>query len=94
MRPIVSEKGETLISKTNTYAFVVDNKTNKLEIKKAIEKMFTVNVVNVNTIVMPAKQKVRNTKSGIVRGRISPYKKAYVTLAEGEELELFNNEGE
>ena len=91
VKPIVSEKTEKLTSKLNRYTFIVDKKANKLEIKKAVEAMFGTTVVDVNTAIAPAKLKVRNTKSGIVRGRVSAYKKAYVTLAEGEELDIYGN---
>jgi large subunit ribosomal protein L23 len=89
IKPIVSEKSERLSGKLNQYAFVVDKSANKLEIKKAIEAMFTTNVVSVNTALMPAKMKSRNTRSGLVRGRVASYKKAYVTLAEGESLDIY-----
>jgi large subunit ribosomal protein L23 len=92
IKPIISEKSERLTKKVNQYAFVVNKDANKLEIKKAIEDMFTTNVVAVNTIVMPAKAKSRNTRSGVVKGRVSSYKKAFVTLAEGEELDLYGTE--
>jgi large subunit ribosomal protein L23 len=92
IKPIISEKSERLTKKGNQYAFVVNKDANKLEIKKAIEEMFTTNVVAVNTIVMPAKAKSRNTRSGVVKGRVSSYKKAFVTLAEGEELDLYGTE--
>ncbi|MBK9150556.1 MAG: 50S ribosomal protein L23 [Saprospiraceae bacterium] len=92
IKPIISEKSERLTKKGNQYSFIVDKDANKLEIKKAIETMFTTNVVAVNTVVMPAKSKARNTRSGVVKGRVSPYKKAFVTLAEGEELDLYGSE--
>jgi large subunit ribosomal protein L23 len=89
IKPIISEKSERLTGKVNQYAFVVDKKANKIEIKKAVELMFTTNVVAVNTVMMPSKAKSRNTRSGVIRGRVSSYKKAYVTLAEGEELDIY-----
>jgi large subunit ribosomal protein L23 len=94
IKPIISEKSEKLTSKGNQYTFVVDKKANKLEIKKAVEIMFTTNVVAVNTVIVPAKLKSRNTRSGVVRGSISAYKKAYVTLAEGEELDIYGSSEE
>lgn len=92
IKPIISEKSERLTKKGNQYAFVVDKAANKLEIKKAVENMFTTNVIAVNTITMPSKAKSRNTRSGVVKGRVSAYKKAFVTLAEGEELDLYGTE--
>lgn len=94
IKPIISEKSEKLTAKGNQYAFVVDKSANKLEIKKAVEAMFTTNVVCVNTAVMPAKLKSRNTRSGVVKGRVSAFKKAYVTLAEGEELDIYGTSEE
>lgn len=89
VKPIISEKAENLSSKLNKYVFVVSKDANKLEVKKAVEDAFGVSVESVNTIVLPAKSKVRNTKSGIVRGSVSGYKKALVTLADGEEIDFF-----
>ncbi|MBK8349591.1 MAG: 50S ribosomal protein L23 [Saprospiraceae bacterium] len=89
IKPIISEKSEKLTAKGNQYTFVVDKKANKIEIKKAVESMFTTNVVAVNTVIVPARLKSRNTRSGVVRGSISAYKKAYVTLAAGEELDIY-----
>jgi large subunit ribosomal protein L23 len=91
IKPIISEKSEKLTAKGNQYTFVVDKKANKLEIKKAVESMFTTNVVAVNTVIVPARLKSRNTRSGVVRGSISAYKKAYVTLAAGEELDIYGS---
>lgn len=91
LKPIVSEKSEKLTGKVNQYTFVVDKKANKLEIKKAVESMFTTNVIAVNTVIMPAKLKSRNTRSGVIKGSKSAYKKAYVTLAEGEELDIYGS---
>ncbi|MEO0874386.1 MAG: 50S ribosomal protein L23 [Bacteroidota bacterium] len=75
----------------NKYSFVVDRKANKVEIRKAVEDMYGVAVTSVNTAVMPGKAKNRTTKSGILRGRISAYKKAVVTLADGEEIDFFGD---
>lgn len=94
IKPIISEKSENLTAKGNQYTFVVDKKANKLEIKKAVEAMFTTNVVAVNTVIVPARLKSRNTRSGVLRGSISSYKKAYVKLAEGEELDIYGSSEE
>ena len=94
IKPIISEKSEKLTSKGNQYTFVVDKKANKLEIKKAVEAMFTTNVIAVNTVIVPARQKSRNTRSGVLRGSVSAHKKAYVKLAEGEELDIYGSSEE
>ena len=90
IKPIISEKAENLSGKHGHYSFVVNKAANKIEIKKAVEAMYSVNVSSVNTMVMPRKSKMRNTKSGVLRGSISSYKKAIVKLANGEELSLIH----
>ena len=89
IKPILSEKVNKQTEKQNRYAFVVDRKANKLEIKKAVEEFYSISVVNVNTLVMPGKTKARNTKSGVVVGRKSAKKKAIITVAEGESIDLY-----
>lgn len=90
IKPIISEKSEMLSDGLNKYSFVVNKAANKIEIKKAVEDMFTgVTVENVNTINVPAKRKSRNTKSGIVKGTVAGFKKAIVTLSEGDEIDFF-----
>jgi large subunit ribosomal protein L23 len=71
------------------YAFKVNRRANKLEIKTAVEQFYGVNVVDVNTLVVPGKSKTRSTKSGIISGVKSGYKKALVTVAEGESIDLY-----
>ncbi|MCB0629840.1 MAG: 50S ribosomal protein L23 [Saprospiraceae bacterium] len=89
IRPIITEKAEQLSEGLNQYSFVVHRKANKVEIRKAVEQMYGVPVESVNTMVIPGKAKVRNTRTGIQRGRVSPYKKAIVTLPEGEEIDFY-----
>ena len=64
---------------------------NKIEIKKAVEEKYGVNVESVNTIIMPAKAKSRNTRSGILKGRKPSLKKALVTLGSGEEIDFYGD---
>jgi len=91
IKPLITEKAESLSDNLSKYTFVVAKVANKVEIGKAIEGMYGVNVVSVNTAVMPSKTKNRTTKSGVLRGRISAYKKAIVTLAKGEEIDFFGD---
>ncbi len=91
IKPTLTEKADSLTEKLNKYTFIVDKKVNKLEVKKAVEQMYNVSVEAVNTSVVPGKAKNRNTKNGVVRGRKASYKKAVVTLAKGEEIDLFGN---
>lgn len=80
-----------LSEKMSQYSFVVHRRANKIEIRNAIEKAYGVNVASVNTMVMPGKAKNRNTRSGMVRGRVSSFKKAIVTLVDGEVLDLYGD---
>lgn len=91
VRPIITEKAEILSEDLNKYSFIVNRKANKVEIRKAIEKMYNVQVESVNTMVMPGKSKNRTTRSGILQGRVPAYKKAVVTLVEGEEIDFFGD---
>jgi large subunit ribosomal protein L23 len=89
VRPVLSEKINKQTEKMNRYAFIVGRKANKIEIKKAVEQFYGVQVIDVNTAVMPGKAKSRNTKAGVVSGRKPVKKKAYVTVAEGESIDLY-----
>ncbi len=89
IKPIVTEKINKQTEKFNRFCFAVDKKANKLEIKKAVESFYNVRVSDVNTNVVPAKAKSRMTKAGILHGRKPSYKKATVTLAEGETIDLY-----
>jgi len=91
IKPVVTEKVNKATEKFNRYCFIVDKKANKLEIKKAVEDFYGVAVAEVNTAVMPGKSKFRFTKAGFIAGRKPSYKKAIVTLAEGETIDLYAN---
>lgn len=77
------------MERENKYGFVVDYNTNKIEIAKAIEKKFEVNVVSVNTIRYKGKTKTQFTKKGRFTGKTPRYKKAIITIKEGQTLDLF-----
>ena len=91
IKPIITEKSNKLSEKRNVYAFRVDRKANKLEIKKAIEAFYGISVTDVNTVVSPSKSKSSFTKAGVISGRKPAYKKAYVTVAEGESIDLYGS---
>jgi len=91
IKPIISEKSELLSGNLSQYSFIVHRKANKVEIRKAVEKMYSVNVDSVNTMIMPKKAKTRNTKSGVQKGARSAYKKAIVKLSSGEEIDFFGD---
>ena len=91
VKPVLTEKANAQQEKLRRYAFRVNRKANKLEIKKAVEEFYGVTVVNVNTSVVPGKTKTRSTKAGYIQGRKSAYKKALITIAEGENIDLYSN---
>jgi len=91
IKPILTEKANAQQEKLNRYAFKVARKANKLEIKKAVEEFYGVTVVDVNTSVVPGKDKTRYTKAGFIKGRKPAYKKAMITVAEGTTIDLYAN---
>jgi len=91
LKPILSEKANSQQDKLRRYAFRVAKKANKLEIKKAVENFYGVTVIDVNTTVAPAKSKTRYTKAGFISGQKPSFKKAFVTVAEGETIDLYSN---
>ncbi|MCX6306742.1 MAG: 50S ribosomal protein L23 [Bacteroidetes bacterium] len=91
IKPIITEKMTQLGEKLNRYGFMVDRKANKLQITKAIKDLYGVDVTSVNTMVFSGKNKSRFTKSGVISGRTSTYKKAIITLAKGETIDFYSN---
>jgi large subunit ribosomal protein L23 len=89
-RPLVTEKVSSLNEK-GKYGFIVNADANKVEIKQAVEKQYGVNVERVNTMNVMGKKKTRYTKTGILAGRRPGYKKAIVTLAQGEVIDFYSN---
>ena len=89
VKPILSEKANNQQEKLRRYAFRVHRRANKLEIKKAIEEFYGVSVEDVNTVVVPGKNKTRYTKAGFIKGVKPSFKKAYVTVAKGESIDLY-----
>jgi large subunit ribosomal protein L23 len=90
IKPLITEKMSKLGDKLNRFAFVVNNKANKIEIKKAVESFYGVKVDDVNTMRVPAKNKSRFTRTRVITGRKSGYKKAVVTLAPGEVIDFYS----
>ena len=91
VKPLVTEKMTKMSEKSNRFGFIVRPDANKLEIKSAIEAMYNVTVVDVNTMVYSGKNKTRYTKSGILKGRTNTFKKAIVTLKEGDTINFYSN---
>lgn len=91
VKPLITEKADLLSEGKNQYSFIVDKGANKIEIKNAVEKLYTVNVDSINTMIIPGKRKSRNTKKGVLHGRKASYKKAVVTLQKGETIDFFGD---
>lgn len=92
IKPIVTEKQTAVTSQfPNRFAFIVSPDANKIEIKNAVEAMYNVKVVSVNTINYDGKTKGRYTKSGYIAGKVAAFKKAVVTLKDGESIDFFSN---
>ena len=91
IKPIVTEKMTQLGDKLNRYGFRVQKDANKIEIKQAIEAMYDVTVNEVNTMVVAPKKKSRFTKGGVIKGSAPAYKKAIVTVKDGEKIDFYSN---
>lgn len=91
IRPLYTEKIAKLSETENKFAFEVGLSANKIEIKKEIEKKFDVKVVSVKTLVQRGKIRQQMTRAGRFYGRRPDWKKAIVTLGEGDKIELFEN---
>jgi len=89
VKPIITEKMTAQAEKLNRYGFVVAKEANKLEIKAAVEKMYSVKVDSVNTQQYVGKVKTRNTTRGVAVGRVNRSKKAIVTLKQGETIDFY-----
>ena len=89
IKPILTEKATTYNDK-GKFSFIVDKKANKVQVKKAVEKTYDVNVVSVNTINVLGKSVSKYTKTCIVTGRKPSYKKAIVQLKEGEFIDFYS----
>ena len=90
-KPVITEKMTAISEKLNKYAFIVDKRANKLQIKQAVQDLYGVQVESVNTINYEGKLKSRYTKTGIISGRRDAFKKAIVTLAKGETIDFFSS---
>ena len=91
IKPIGTEKMTSISEKYNRFGFRVSPDANKTQIKKAVEEMYNVTVVSVNTMNYKGKNKSRYTKSGLIQGKTASYKKALVTLKEGDTIDFFSN---
>ena len=91
IKPIITEKMTSQSENFNRFAFVVDRTANKIEIKKSVEETYDVTVESVRTMVCIGKKRTRGTKSGFISGRTKTYKKAIVSLSEGDTIDFYSN---
>ena len=90
VKPILTEKMSNLEEKLGRYGFIVENSANKIQIKKDVESTYGVTVESVNTMRYAGKTK-RNRKTWAMDGRTTSYKKAIITLKEGEVIDIYGN---
>ena len=91
IKPLITEKMSLDTEQNNSYGFVVTDGANKIEIKKAVEAQYGVTVTSVRTLRVDGKARQRFTKTGVVRGRTNGYKKAIVSIAEGQTIDFYDN---
>lgn len=91
IKPVLTEKMTDQGDKLNRYGFIVDRRANKLQIKSAVETMYDVKVADVNTMNYMGKAKSRYTKAGMLEGRANNFKKAIVTLKDGDKIDFYSN---
>tara|TARA_Y100001935_G_C16835357_1_gene281424 strand:+ start:173 stop:463 length:291 start_codon:yes stop_codon:yes gene_type:complete len=90
-KPIITEKASKISERLNQYTFLVDKRSNKIQIKKAVEEMYDVKVDNVSTINYGSERKKRYTKNGIQNGKSNSIKKAIVKLSEDDKIDFYDN---
>ena len=91
IKPVITEKMTDKGEALNQFGFIVDRHANKLEIKSEVEELYGVQVLSVNTMNYSGKRKQRYTKTGLIAGKTRAFKKAIVTLPEGETIDFFSN---
>ncbi len=92
IKPLITEKMTAVTEKyPNRYGFIVDRRATKSQIKRAVEEMYEVDVTSVNTMVYLGKRQMRYTRTGFMSGRKNNFKKAIVTLNEGQVIDFYSN---
>ena len=91
IKPIVTEKTTSESELRNRYTFLVNPKSNKVEIKKAVESTYGVTVDKVRTLIYGPERKTRYTKTGIQYGKTNATKRAIVQVAEGDQIDFYSN---
>ena len=91
IKPLVTEKMTGITEKQNKFGFIVAPDANKRQIKEEVQALYNVTVLDVNTCIYAGKNKSRYTRSGLITGRTNRFKKAIVTIAEGETIDFYSN---
>lgn len=91
IKPIITEKATSASELQNCYSFLVNNKANKIEIKKAVELAYGVSVKKVRTLNYGPERKTKYTKTGIQFGKTNATKKAVVQVVEGDVIDFYSN---
>lgn len=91
IKPLLTEKSNLQATKLNRYGFIVDKRANKVQIKNSVKELYAVEPLCVNTINYDGKSKGRFTKAGYIAGKENAFKKAYVTLREGDKIDFYSN---
>ena len=91
VKPLITEKMNAISEKSNRFGFIVHPEANKLQIKAEVEALYNVTVVDVNTMRYDGKNKSRYTKAGLLQGRTNAFKKAIVTVKEGDTIDFYSN---
>lgn len=91
LKPVITEKMTGISEKLNQYGFIVRKEASKDQIKAAIEALYDVKVTGVSTMRYSGKNRSRFTKGGFIAGRTSAYKKAIISVADGETIDFYSN---
>lgn len=91
IKPLITEKMSSDSEVNNRFGFIVAREANKIEIRKAVESKYNVQVTSVRTINVDGKKKSRFTKTGMVTGRTNAFKKAIVSVADGQTIDFYDN---
>ena len=91
IKPLGTEKMTGITEKQNKFGSINRQNANEIEVKKEVEALYNVSVVAVNTCNYAGKRKSRYTRAGLIRGQKSAFKKAIVTLKEGDTIDFYSN---
>ncbi len=91
IKPLITEKMTGITEKLNKFGFVVRKEATKVQIKKEVEALYDVNVADISTMIYQGKRKSRYTKTGFITGKKAAFKKAIITLKEGQTIDFYSS---